>query len=1174
MNFNKYKRLALFIIVFMSFSLSAQEIYVDTRGRNTDGSDWENAFRYLQDALSGAQQGDEICVAQGLYIPDQSSSNPNGTGDQFSSFKVGSGLILRGGYAGLSHPSDPNDHDPGKYKTILSGEKYCYHVLKANNIFTQSLIEGFTITKGKAAAPETAGGGLFCENSKLLIKKCIFENNRGENSGAVKCSYSTIGFQDCQFIGNQSGYLGGAIRLYYSNFDFINCLFRQNRADSGGAISVYCPELGTTANIYNCIFLENHAAAGSGIDYIGVELNITNCTFTGNQTTKQGGVIAKYCSYLYDIGYLNIANCVFWDNPSPEGIQIESPDPSTLRIIDIRYSIIQDGENAVSKGFNLTVNWDDSNSSTNPLLTPDGHLQSLSPCINNGDPNAAFITVENDYDGEARICGNHIDIGADEFVDVDMDNLPDFWEKYYFTAIRIYDANDNPDQDNWLNATEYNQGNNPLYKTSDYFVDPYLGNNTWDGLAPVWDGQHGPKATIQNAINQAGYHDQDRVILAPGVYQGDGNRDLDYGGRSITVRSKSPDDPNTVSGTIIDCQGDSNEPHRGFIFQCSENEEAVVDGITIINGYAGEGGAVYCEPYSTPTFLRCIFKENEADDGGAIYGCNGKIIDCIFSDNTALSYGGGLCDCSAIVINSSFLNNSAVIGGGIANGVCQIINCVIEANQASIGGGVVLQMGGSVINSFINNNEAWETGGIIFAKTFIQNCTIINNRSKRYPAGISSMYYHSSDPPLVINCIIWGNLVEGGLPEHSQTGSFIGNQYANCCIQGWTVETGGENIFVDDPQITERYYLEKTSPCLDAGSNAFLVRDFGDLDNDSNYIEEIPFDIEGNPRRFDNPHAVKTDHSKSPIIDIGCYEVITQGLYIDKRETQISESSDCSFYVSLALEPDETTRVEIQKISGPNHIVLHTSGYLYFTPANYYEPQEIRIRADEDNNYVNEEAEFKATLLDLHSIGFLVHEIDNDPDPDFNDDGRVDNDDLNTLISYWLQTQPAIDIMPVGGDGIVNFNDFKELAKLWSPIPSEVNEGFESGDFTQYDWQYAGNAYWQIETATIFEGLYAAKSGEISHWQASALTLEIDSDYDQISFYYKVSSEWFYDYLKFYIDGVLQDQWSGESNWLQQKYTFSPGNHTFEWVYTKDGSASAGQDCAWIDNIKIGHQSK
>jgi len=72
-----------------------------------------------------------------------------------------------------------------------------------------------------------------------------------------------------------------------------------------------------------------------------------------------------------------------------------------------------------------------------------------------------------------------------------------------------------------------------------------------------------------------------------------------------------------------------------------------------------------------------------------------------------------------------------------------------------------------------------------------------------------------------------------------------------------------------------------------------------------------------------------------------------------------------------------------------------------------------------------------------------------------------------------------------------------------------------------------------------------------------------------VKFWWKVSSEDGWDYLNFYIDGVLQDRISGEAAWGQQAYTVSSSPHTLAWAYIKDSADSAGADTGWIDNVEI-----
>jgi len=131
-----------------------------------------------------------------------------------------------------------------------------------------------------------------------------------------------------------------------------------------------------------------------------------------------------------------------------------------------------------------------------------------------------------------------------------------------------------------------------------------------------------------------------------------------------------------------------------------------------------------------------------------------------------------------------------------------------------------------------------------------------------------------------------------------------------------------------------------------------------------------------------------------------------------------------------------------------------------------------------------------------------------------------------------------------------------------------VVEDFESGGFTNNEWGFSGNADWIIDDSDPYEGVYCSKSGSIGDSQTSVLfvTLEVTND-DQISFFRKVSSEPNYDYLRFYIDNVQQDEWAGEVGWGEVSYLVTAGLHTFKWAYEKDTYVSTGADCGWIDYV-------
>jgi hypothetical protein len=129
-------------------------------------------------------------------------------------------------------------------------------------------------------------------------------------------------------------------------------------------------------------------------------------------------------------------------------------------------------------------------------------------------------------------------------------------------------------------------------------------------------------------------------------------------------------------------------------------------------------------------------------------------------------------------------------------------------------------------------------------------------------------------------------------------------------------------------------------------------------------------------------------------------------------------------------------------------------------------------------------------------------------------------------------------------------------------------ENFESGGFASYPWQMGGNAPWVISTVSPYDGIYSAKSGVIADSQSSELLLPVNvTTAGTISFYYRVSSEASYDYLRFYIDNNLQGQWSGEVSWTLASYNISSGAHTLKWGYYKDRNTARGSDCGWVDYI-------
>lgn len=121
------------------------------------------------------------------------------------------------------------------------------------------------------------------------------------------------------------------------------------------------------------------------------------------------------------------------------------------------------------------------------------------------------------------------------------------------------------------------------------------------------------------------------------------------------------------------------------------------------------------------------------------------------------------------------------------------------------------------------------------------------------------------------------------------------------------------------------------------------------------------------------------------------------------------------------------------------------------------------------------------------------------------------------------------------------------------------------------DFSFSGNLDWTRVNDKAYDGTWSMKSGAIVNNQSSIMEVTKNTEGGTISFYKFVSSENNYDFLKFYIDGLEKDSWSGttQTNWDNATYNVAAGTHTYKWEYSKDGSASSGDDCAWVDYIEF-----
>ncbi len=324
--------------------------------------------------------------------------------------------------------------------------------------------------------------------------------------------------------------------------------------------------------------------------------------------------------------------------------------------------------------------------------------------------------------------------------------------------------------------------------------------------------------TIQEAIISA--EDGDRVEVAPGVYSGEGNVNLDFLQKSISLFG--------VSGpevTSIDCQNGS----RAFDLSGDRAIQCSIEGFTVMNadpggGYpSGNGGAMRLSGL-TLTLENCVFTQNRSGyHGGAIWLNHSDMIirGCSFVENQAPSgphaHAGAILVqdyCNVLIEDSSFIGNIAHENAGalFVNGSddVQVVNSLFSGNTASTGSGAGIYAGGPVhaINlTLVGNHAGSGTGGGICVSDGASQLTLENSIIAFSTAGEA---IYSSDPgnTTILCSDLYGNL--GG----DWTGNIAG--------QHGSAGNISENPLICDFEFAN-YSLETVSPCAPANNECGVL---------------------------------------------------------------------------------------------------------------------------------------------------------------------------------------------------------------------------------------------------------------------------------------------------------------------------------------------------------------
>ncbi len=457
-------------------------IYVnDDANGYKNGTNWQDAYTDLQDALTGAKSlGSEITdiwVAAGTYQPVADINVPE---YKTYSFELLDNVGLFGHFDGTETSTDQRNLDDPNHITILEGqvgpdsEDGVNRILEAIDI-NNAVIDGFTIRKKDYENTKDAiFHGIYLNNADVSIANCSLINNC---TGIEIMNASQSDIYNCNFFNNH--YHGIFLDDDYSSAAVSYCIFEADRSCGYGllcddsalihidssvfdgnqkafwGVSLCCD---ASANIETSLF-ENHI--DNGIKFDNSDLTLDRCILQRNDGHGLYGYFAaddlvlknsivryngKHGVYMENSSSSKITNCWIHDNID-SGIYLNSTCTDvTIRNNtlyknsdygiyasysgtnpEIRNCIIYGNTAGDLYGTFSNVNYCDVNTYSGGT----GNM-TVDPCFMNSDPNDLHICGdsrcfdggdpngnydETDIDGERRVCDSRVDIGADEYYD-------------------------------------------------------------------------------------------------------------------------------------------------------------------------------------------------------------------------------------------------------------------------------------------------------------------------------------------------------------------------------------------------------------------------------------------------------------------------------------------------------------------------------------------------------------------------------------------------------------------------------------------------------------------------------------------------------------------------------------------------------------------------------------
>ncbi len=684
-------------------------IHVKPTGNDANsGASWAEAKRTVGAAILAGSAGDEIWVAAGIYNERIRNKTVEG---------ISVDMALYGGFVGTE--SSVGERDIAANPTILDGGAGGSVVTIDSLAGPGMRIDGFRIRNGAAIL----GGGISVTGAAPTIENNDILGNMADHGGGIMVwAYRTIPPAAHARIAsnviqvNRAGSGGGGIAVVGASPEIRgNAILRNTTGGFGGGIGVWVTDSSKVARpwIVNNAVLENAAnlvtsgllVGGGGI--YASERNIGGepvafgiCTpriednvVAANSAISCGGGIAIVDAETESAPITNntvVANSgsgICWGNAGPTmvnnlvayntwGLQedIGNPYPETIRFNDV-YGNNVHGE--ATNYFQLPdLTGTDGNISDDPRLAwyAEGklHLQAESPCIDAGD-DAAAGTGRTDIDGQPRVQGAHVDIGADESDGTAWLDVP--------AVVRVSPTGD-----------DANDG------------------SSW-ALA---------KATIESAIGAAWLAGGGEVWAKAGTYAGPVTLSAwvhAYGGFAGTETERSQRDPSTHL-TVLD--GGGSPP----VVSCGLSGYRIggIDGFRITGGGAYTGGAI---PPSGRTAgqgggIRCAVSSPVISGNEIVRNSLGDPFTTPF-EGPAVGAGISLIGSHALVRSNRIAQNEVLnrpsTGGGVYCewSVADFWYNTIESNVAPSGSGVYCVMARPMLfNNLIQSNENYYLPPIYF----------------------------------------------------------------------------------------------------------------------------------------------------------------------------------------------------------------------------------------------------------------------------------------------------------------------------------------------------------------------------------------------------------------------------------------------------------------------------